>query len=111
MLQAIRDRTTGVIAWIIVGLIAVTFALWGIDYYLKDQSRPYVAKVNDIEINEGMVARTIQRQRIQMQRMLGDRFDPSVIDESVLRRNVLESLIQEQLLLQAADAEGFAISD
>lgn len=111
MLQAIRDRTTGVIAWVIVGLIIVTFALWGVDSYLKDDSRPYVAKVNDIEISEAMVGRAMQRQRIQMQRVLGDRFDPSVIDESVLRENALQALIQKQLLVQAADAEGFAVSD
>ncbi|MFT5549120.1 MAG: peptidyl-prolyl cis-trans isomerase D, partial [Candidatus Azotimanducaceae bacterium] len=34
MLQAIRDKTTGWIAYVIVFLICVPFALWGVNSYL-----------------------------------------------------------------------------
>ena len=111
MLQAIRDRITGWIAWVIVALIAVTFALWGVDSYLRDDRGAFAAKVDGIEISEAALGRAMHRQRIQMQRLLGDDFAPGMIDESLLRTNVLEGLIQKQLLLQMAEEEGFAISD
>jgi peptidyl-prolyl cis-trans isomerase D len=111
MLQAIRDRITGWIAWVIVALIAVTFALWGVDSYLRDESAAFAAKVDGVEIGEALLARAMQRQRVQMQRLLGDDFAPGMIDESLLRTSALEGLIQKQLLMQMAEKEGFAISD
>ena len=111
MLQAIRDRTTGWIAWFIVGLIAITFALWGVDSYLRDDVAAQAAKVNGVEISEAALSRAVQRQRIQMQRLLGENYAPGMIDESLLRTSALEGLIQKQLLLEMADEEGFVISD
>lgn len=111
MLQAIRDRITGWIAWFVVALIALTFALWGVDSYLRDDRSAYAAKVNDVEIGESAVARAMQMQRLQMQRMLGEDYAPGMIDETRLRESVIENLVQKELLVQYADQEGFAISD
>ncbi len=111
MLQAIRDRVTGWIAWVIVGLIIITFALWGIDSYLQEGSNSFAIKVNGVEIMEPEVARVMQRQRMQMQRMMGDSYTPGMIDEKLLRSNVVDNLIRRQLLLQLAAEQGFVVSD
>ncbi|WP_420331502.1 SurA N-terminal domain-containing protein, partial [Pseudoalteromonas shioyasakiensis] len=34
MLQFIRDNAQGWIAWVIVGLIIIPFALWGLNEYV-----------------------------------------------------------------------------
>ncbi|HFQ14680.1 MAG TPA: hypothetical protein ENK40_07810, partial [Gammaproteobacteria bacterium] len=39
MLQLIRDRAQGIVIWTIVGLIIITFALFGLSSYLSDSSR------------------------------------------------------------------------
>ena len=111
MLQAIRDRITGWIAWVIVALIAVTFALWGVDSYLRDDRGAFAAKVDGVEITEAALGQAMQRQRVQMQRLLGDDYAPGMIDETLLRSSALEGLIQRALLMQMAEKEGFAISD
>lgn len=111
MLQAIRDRVTGVLAWIIVGLIAVTFALWGIDWYLKKDARVYAAKVNDVEIPVADYRRALQRQTDRLRATLGENFDSRITDDPAFKAQVLERLIEEALLVQAADEAGFAISD
>lgn len=111
MLQAIRERITGWIAWAIVGLIIITFALWGIDSYLREDASVYAASVNGVEISEAQLGNAVQRQRIQLQSMLGESFNPDMIDEQRLRENVLEELIRQQLLLQYAEKQGFVISD
>ena len=52
MLMTIRDKAQGWIAWAIVILISIPFALWGIQEYLGVGSEPLIAKVNDREITE-----------------------------------------------------------
>ncbi len=111
MLQAIRDRAMGVLGWIIIGLIIVTFALFGLGSYLQDHSRVYAAKVNDIEITPRELQMAYQNQRASMAQMMGDAFDPAMIDEQALKKQALESLIRRQLILQAATADGMAVSD
>lgn len=111
MLQAINERITGWLGWIIIGLIIVTFALFGLGSYLQDKSRIYVAKVNDVEITPRELQFAYQQQRTQMEQALGDAFDPAAIDDVALRKRALESLIQRQLLLQQAEKQGLVISD
>ena len=111
MLQAIRDRAMGVLGWIVIGLIIITFALFGLGSYLQDQSRVYAAKVNDVEISPRELQVAYQNQRDRMQQMLGDAYNPALIDEKQLKQQALQSLINRQLILQAAQNDGMAISD
>lgn len=111
MLQAIRDRITGIIAWVIVGLISVTFVLWGIDWYLKQDSKVYAAKVNGVEIGTDQYRLGLRQQANRLQAMLGDRFDRSMVTSNEFKRAVMNRLVEEELLLQAADDYGMSISD
>jgi len=111
MLQAMRDRVMGVLGWIIIGLIIVTFALFGLGSYLQNRSHLYAAKVNDEEIAPRDLQLAYQNRRAAMARMMGDAFNPALIDEQRLKKQALDSLIRKQLLLQSARADGMAISD
>lgn len=111
MLQAIRDRVTGIIAWVIVGLISVTFALWGVDSYLGGSVSNYAAKVNDTEISTDQYRLGLRQQANRIQAMLGERFDRSMLNTDEFKRAVLKRLVEEELLLQAADDYGLSISD
>ena len=111
MLQAIRDRVTGIIAWVIVGLISVTFALWGGDSYLGGSASNYAAKVNDTEISTDQYRLGLRQQANRMQAMLGERFDRAILSTPDFKRAVLDRLVEEELLLQAADDYGLSISD
>lgn len=111
MLQAMRDRVMGWLGWIIIGLIIVTFALFGLGSYLQDKTRVFAAKVNDVEINPRDLAVAYQQQRAQLEEMLGDNFKPGLIDDQALKRRALDTLINRSLLLQAARSDGMAISD
>jgi peptidyl-prolyl cis-trans isomerase D len=53
MLQSISDgiRNSKWLGWVIVSVITVPFALWGIGSYLGVGEDPYVAKVNGVEIS------------------------------------------------------------
>jgi peptidyl-prolyl cis-trans isomerase D len=111
MLQAMRDRILGWLGWVVIGLIIITFAAFGLSSYLQDKSRVYAAKVNDTEIAPRELQRAYQQQRNRLQRSMGDAFDPQKIDDTHLRKQALETLIRERLMFLAAKHDGYAISD
>ena len=111
MLLAIRERIMGVVGWIILGVLFVAFAFFGLNSYLQSSAANYAAAVNDQEISLARHQRAYQQLRTRMTDMLGENFDPAQLNEDILKANALQQLINEELLLQAADAEGFAASN
>ena len=111
MLLAIRERIMGVVGWIILGVLFVAFAFFGLNSYLQSSAANYAAAVNDQEISLARHQRAYQQLRTRMTDMLGENFDPVQLNEDMLKANALQQLINEELLLQAADTEGFAASN
>ena len=101
----------GVVGWIILGVLFVAFAFFGLNSYLQSSAANYAAAVNDQEISLARHQRAYQQLRTRMTDMLGENFDPAQLNEDMLKANALQQLINEELLLQAADAEGFAASN
>ncbi len=111
LLQSIRDRATGWIAWVIVILISIPFALFGIQQYLDPVSDVAVATVDGTDVSIDEFQRTYQRQRAQLQSLLGANFDINQLDEDRLREQALEQLVNDEVVLQAALAGGMRIGD
>ena len=111
MLQAIRDRAQGWIAWLIVILISVPFALWGIQSYVGVDAEPIAATVNGDEITERDLDQRVQRARIELRERLGAAYDPEQFDDKQLRREVLDDMIREHLVLETSRALGMRASD
>jgi peptidyl-prolyl cis-trans isomerase D len=111
MLLAIRERIMGVVGWIILGILFVAFAFFGLNSYLQGSAANYAAAVNDQEITLARHQRAYQQLRTRMADMLGDNFDAAQLNEDILKANALQQLINEELVLQAADEEGFAASN
>lgn len=111
LMQSIRDHATGWIAWVVVLLISIPFALWGIQEYLSPASNVAVAIVNGNEVGINQFQRAYQRQRAQLQALLGPSFDINQLDEDRLREESLDQLINDEVVLQAAVEGGMRISD
>ncbi|ROR31999.1 SurA N-terminal domain-containing protein [Inmirania thermothiophila] len=111
MLQWIRDRAQGWLAWIIVLFITVPFALWGVNQYFQAASRVVVAKVGEREILQAELERAYRAQRERLRETLGERFDELAPDEIALKRQVLDGLIEGEVLLQAAREAGMRLGD
>ncbi len=111
MLQNIRERMQGIIAWIIVLLICVTFALWGINYYLQSgQDNSVAATVDGVKITKQQVGQLYQRLLHQQQVQLGAKWVPSVANQKALEEAALNQLIESVVLTKGAQANGFRIS-
>ncbi len=111
MLQTIRERAQGWIAWAIVILISIPFALWGIQSYLGVGSEPVVAQVNGVEITQRALDQRYQETRMRLRERLGSAYRPELFDEQIMRAQVLERMIEEILILQVAQDLGLRASD
>jgi len=110
MLQFIRDNATGWIAWGIVILISIPFALWGVHQYAAPESSAVVATVDDVEIGHYDYQRAYVRGRQQLQSILG----AGIIgdeEDARLRRDVLDTMIDSEVLIGSAAAAGMRVGD
>ena len=112
MLEAIRNHAQGWLAKVILALIAITFALFGVDSYMQgDKSGGMVAEVGDIGISREELTREIQGQSDRMREAMGPAFDPAVTETADFRKKVLDSLIERKALLQEAQKLKFLAPD
>lgn len=108
MLEAIRERQQSWIAKLILALITVPFALWGVDSYLKQAgSSVAVAKVNGEPITVQQFSKALQNLRDSMK----ENADPNFLDNPEVRQAILDKLINARLLAAEVKRGGYMISD
>lgn len=103
MLTKIREKVQGIIAGFITVLIAVPFALWGVNSYFGGAERDYVAKVDGTTIGTQVYRQTLEQFR--------DPANPGLIQNPAFKRLVLENLVDQALLTQEAHTRGYRLSD
>ncbi|NNM12957.1 MAG: SurA N-terminal domain-containing protein, partial [Gammaproteobacteria bacterium] len=111
MLQAIRDRATGWIAWVIIVLICIPFALWGINSYFEGEGGLAVAQVNETEIGYYQYRSALQQQRQQLQQMFGGAISDGLVSEALMREQALDRLVGDEVLVQQAVNNGLRVGD
>jgi len=110
MLEAIRERTKGRLAKIILALITIPFALFGIDTYLQNAgSNVAVAKVAGETITVQEYSNALQNLRNKLQSE--GKTDPAMLDKPEVRQLVLDRLISDRLLSKEVKRAKFNISD
>ncbi len=111
MLQSIRHHAQGWIAGVIVGLIILTFALFGVNSYLSEAGSVDIAVINGKPVSLGRYQVAFNNYRRQIQSVLGDQVNVSELNQDVLKKEALEQLIVAELLVQLGKDEGMRISD
>jgi len=111
VLQSIRERLTGVLAFTILGILVVPFALVGVNSYFTSSGENIVARVNDTEITTNDFNQSFSNYRRRMQSIMGAAYDPVQYDQLVVRRQHLDSLIDQELITQAAQSMGLDVDD
>lgn len=107
MLQKIREKITGWVAWTIVITIGVVFAVWGID--LSFTPRPMAAKVNGEEVPVEPVRRAYQAQVSRFQQAFRGDVPEEIAAE--IRRGVIEQFVRRELLQQRTARQGYRVTD
>lgn len=103
MLSTIREKTQGIIATFILALIAIPFALWGVNSYFDSGGKLNVAKADGIEISQAEYRREMDRLR--------GRVDPKQLDSAAFKQMLVDNLINQSLLADAVGKQGYRVSD
>jgi|CXWL01.1.fsa_nt_gi peptidyl-prolyl cis-trans isomerase D len=109
MLQAFREKFSGWVLVVIVLLLAVPFALFGINNYFEATVESYVAKVNEAEITSQQLQERLDAQRNQMRQMLGQDAALDFLNTPENKRRILDSLVDEELRYQDGKAAGIEV--
>lgn len=110
MFDSVRNNKR--VVQVILGLISLTFAFFGIEAYMRSPGAAQeVAKIGRATISQGEFQQELRAQQDRMRDALGGQFDPKMMDSPEARRSVLDSLISQRTLgLEAASAR-LSISD
>lgn len=103
MLTKIREKSQGVFAWVILLLICVPFALWGIQNYIGGGTETAVVSVGDKDFFQNDVTKAYT----QYSQNLAN----TNLDENTIKKQALEQLIKDEILFQYVQNENLLITD
>ena len=108
MLESIRQHSQSWIAKLILVLITVPFAIFGVDSYLKNAgSKAVVAEVNNDVITIQEFGNALQETRARLE----GKADANFMEDPTVRAAVLDKLINLRLLQHEVKNSGYIVSD
>ncbi|NUS60155.1 MAG: peptidylprolyl isomerase, partial [Lysobacter sp.] len=131
MLQKLREKTSGWIASVILGLLTIPFAFFGVESYMQQSSETWVAKIQAPptwwegaptwwpvstmwqreEISPNEFRQAFENMRQSQRQQLGENYDPRAFETPENKRAILEQLIDQRVLKMAAARAGISITD
>ena len=109
LMQKILHWTSGWVAGFILGLVIITFAVWGVNFS-DHNAIPNVGHVNDEEITLRQFQRAYSNMREQTRQYMGTSALTSE-QEKQLEKRVLDTLVESKVLAQATAGYGLDISN
>jgi peptidyl-prolyl cis-trans isomerase D len=111
MLQNLRNKTQSWIAYIIIGALILSFALWGVSsYFGGGAGAGVVAKVGKVKIGANAFAQSLNRFNQAQQQQLGGEYSPTQEQNVLIKKSVLQSMILHNALIQYVYKSGFGVS-
>lgn len=106
MLQRLNERIQGLVAWMVITIIALTFTLFGLDYYMQSH------QASDVEVTVN--GEPISKQALEINyRRTRQRPEPSLttmVSEAAIKKQVLNEMTVNLATVQAAHRAGFSVS-
>ncbi|MFZ5657661.1 MAG: peptidyl-prolyl cis-trans isomerase [Pseudomonadota bacterium] len=131
MLQTLRDKTSGWMATVILGILIVPFALVGVqEYFTRVREQP-VATVrmapgwwpsapawwparmlwDDVQISQAEFRERLEQERQTRRREEGQRFDARAFDSIENKRRLLERMVDERVQQLWAEQHAVAVGN
>ncbi len=102
MLSAIRNKSKGWVAYLIVGLITVPFALFGIQDYVSRSANNSIATVDGEDIDINVYYQELNTQQRNLQQQLGAAYTQEI--DNAIKQSLLDSMINEKLIENYANS-------
>lgn len=122
MLQKIRDKSSGWIAFVVLGMVIVTMAFFGVDSYFAPKVETFAAKIEGPakflgygaqvrEVSQDEFRARFESARQQARAAQGESFDSAAFESMDNKRRVLDQMIDEQLMDLVAEREGILVGE
>jgi peptidyl-prolyl cis-trans isomerase D len=111
MLQALRNQASSWIIKILLGLLIVSFAIWGINDVFLGERDPVIAKVGAVKLTRSQVNDEIREEMNRLQPLFGGRLDRAEADRMGITAQVVENIVNRAAISQGAADLGITISD
>ncbi len=112
MLETIRGMTKTWVAKLILALITIPFALWGVESYIRTPSgQDTAATVDKEKITIQEFQQATRNQLDQFRQQYGGNIDASIMDNPEMRKSILDQLIDQRLIVTATKSIGLVVSD
>lgn len=95
---------------IVMGILIIAFALWGVGDYFNQSGNDSLAQVNGETITYSDYSNQFATYRQNMLSQYGDQLTPDFFDTPMMRRNFLESMINSELRRQIAYNNGYTVT-
>jgi peptidyl-prolyl cis-trans isomerase D len=110
MFDAVRNNK--IITQAILGLIAITFAFFGLESYVRDPgSAGDVAKIGDLTISQQHFQEALREQQERLRTQLGEQYNAKMLEAPEARKAILDDLINQRLLMLEATKHWMFVSD
>ena len=97
--------------YIILVLMVLPFAFFGVDSYRHSGNAESPATVNGVKVSAQELDNSLRQQQEQLRQRMGPGFDPAMFDTPEMKRAVLDNLIAQRLLVERARASGLTVTD
>jgi len=111
MLDRLRTHVKGWLGSVILVLIAVPFALFGLQNYTNGGSEAALAEVGQYKVYQSDVNRAYQQRVNELKQQYGEEYSADKFNEEALRNEALNHLVQERLVMHTVDEDGYAVSN
>lgn len=111
MLGRLRTHVKGWLGMVILVMISIPFALFGLQNYSNGGSEAPVAAVGGYEIYQSDINRAYQIRVRELKEQYGDQYSANLFNEDAVRNETMNRLVQEQLIKYTVNKDGYVISD
>jgi peptidyl-prolyl cis-trans isomerase D len=111
MMESLRGAATGWIAKILIGLLALSFAVWGINDVFTGYRSDVLASVGDYEISADAYRITFEQRLRNLSRQTGQSITNQRAAELGLDRQILADMLRSGALQQQASEMKLAVPD
>jgi len=109
MFDIVRERKK--LVQIVLVLITLPFAFFGLESYQHSGDSAAPATVNGTKISQQEFDTALRQQQDKMRQVLGENFDPKMMESAEIKRAILENLIAQKLLVERARKAGLTVTD
>lgn len=113
MLLDLRDgiRNSKWLKYILVGIICVPFALFGINSYFGNHGPDFAAKVNGQKVSLNAFQSAANQSQMQLQQTFGGRLPEGLNLGSIVNNQAMDTVVRQEVLRQSTEGKGFAVGD